>query len=157
MVKLAGPTLLLTLALAASPAAASDVRIASEGPWTVACSAEEPGDTWCQVGISFESVEPPYGLQLNYVRESRMFFAMGAPEPTLVRAHVDNHAPFDLDRCLAKMCLIKNESAEQLLQQMLNGRSLVVEFVGRHGMPPPFTVDLAGFAPMYRRALAEPK
>jgi invasion protein IalB len=157
MVKLAGPIPLLLLALAASSAAAHDLRIASQGPWAVDCSPEAPGDTWCQVGVSFESVKPPYGLQFNYVRDSRMFFAMGAPVPTRVRAHVDSQAPFDLDRCLAKMCLIKDEPAAHLLQQMLGGRSLVVEFVGGRGMPPPFTVDLAGFAPMYRRALAGPK
>ncbi|HTR87466.1 MAG TPA: invasion associated locus B family protein [Reyranella sp.] len=157
MFRCVSTVVLLMLALAAPAAVARDVRIASQGPWAVDCGTEPPGDTWCQVGVSFESIHPAYGLQFNYVRDSRMFFAMGAPAPTLVRAHVDGQAPFSLERCLARICLVKGEAAERLLQQMLAGKSLVVEFVGGPGMPPPFTVDLAGFAPMYRRALAGPK
>jgi invasion protein IalB len=158
---------LLSLLLFASVAGAQtrdtgalsrDIRIAAQGPWTVDCTPEpQTGEKWCQVGTIFESNEPPYSLQFNYVRDTRMFFAMGAVRLTGVHLQVDGQAAFTLDRCLGGICMLKGTEADRLLQLLRAGKQLSLRFESQTKLPPLLTVDLAAFEPMYRRALAAPK
>ncbi len=135
-----------------------NIRIAAKGPWVVDCSPEpQTGEKWCQVGAVLQSDSPPYALQFNYVRDSRMFFAMGSVPLSTVRAQVDNHPVFTLDRCLAGMCMTKGAPAENLLAEMRAGGHLVLQFESRQRLPGPLTVDLADFEAMYRAALAAPR
>lgn len=152
--------LLLALVLPAleTDAQTPSLRIAAQGAWTVDCTAEpQTGEKWCQVGTLFESREPPYSLQFNYVRDTRMFFAMGAVKLTGVRLQIDSQAAFTLDRCLGGICMMKGAEAERLLQLLRSGRQLSLTFESYIKLPPLLTVDLAAFEPMYRRALAAPK
>lgn len=150
--------LLALFAPALARAQTPNIRIAAQGPWTVDCTAEpQTGEKWCQVGTLFESREPPYSLQFNYVRDTRMFFAMGAVKLTGVRLQIDGQAPFALERCLGGICMMKGAEADRLLQLLLAGRRLGLTFESRTTLPPLLTVDLAAFEPMYRRVLAAPK
>jgi hypothetical protein len=155
------PSAFLLLLLLLAPAAGAqtpNLRIAQQGPWTVDCSAEpQTGEKWCQVGTVFESREPPYALQFNYVRDTRMFFAMGAVRLTALHVQVDGQAVFALDRCLGGICMLKGAEAERLLQLLRAGKQLSLRFESQTRLPPLLTVDLAAFEPMYRRALAAPK
>lgn len=127
--------------------------LAAVGAWVLDCTPEPTtGEKWCQVGTSLESLQPPYSLQFNYIRDSRMFFAMGSPRFSKVQVRVDSHRPYDLERCLGGMCLIKGETARLLLEEMRGGTTLVLEFEGRQ-LPGPLSVGLAGFDDLYRRAL----
>jgi len=147
----------LLLVAPAADAQKRDIRIAAQGPWTVDCTAEpQTGEKWCQVGTVFESNEPPYSLQFNYVRDTRMFFAMGAVRLTAVTLKVDGQ-PFAFDRCLGGICLMKGAEAERLLQLLRSGHQLAIKFESQSKLPPLLTVDLAAFEPMYKRVLAAPK
>ncbi|MEI9900218.1 MAG: hypothetical protein WDN31_08915 [Hyphomicrobium sp.] len=150
-------TCLIFLASAVG-AQAPDIRIAAQGPWKVDCTTEpQTGENWCQVGTSFESSQPPYSLQFNYVRDTHMFFARGAVWLTGVHLQVDGQAPFTLDRCLGGICMTKGPEADRLLQLLLTGRQLALKFESQTRLPPLLTVDLAAFAPMYKRVLAAPR
>jgi invasion protein IalB len=155
------PSVLLLFLLLLAPAVGAqtpNLRIARQGPWMVDCSAEpQTGEKWCQVGTVFESREPPYALQFNYVRDTRMFFAMGAVKLTGVHLQVDGQATFAFDRCLGGICLMKGAEADRLLQLLRSGRQLAIKFESQTKLPPLLTVELADFEPMYRRALAAPK
>jgi invasion protein IalB len=153
--------LFLFAVLAIKPAAAqssADIRIAAEGAWAVDCSAEpQTGEKWCQVGTSLQSNAPPYALQFNYVRDTRMFFAMGSVPLSSVQVRVDGRPAFALDRCLHGMCLLKGAEAAQLLSEMRKGKRLALRFESHQRLPGPLVVDLAAFDAMYRRAVAAPR
>src|SRR5476651_593583 len=137
---------LLSLLLFASVAGAQtrdtgalsrDIRIAAQGPWTVDCTPEpQTGEKWCQVGTLFESNEPPYSLQFNYVRDTRMFFAMGAVKLTGLRLQIDGQVAFAFDRCLGGICMMKGAEADRLLQRLLAGRQLGLTFESQGKLPP---------------------
>ena len=148
----------LLLFAPAAGAQTPNLRIAAQGPWAVDCTAEpQTGEKWCQVGTLLESREPPYSLQFNYVRDTRMFFAMSAVKLTGVRLQIDGQAAFTLDRCLGGICMLKGAEAERLLKLLLSGRQLGLAFESGTKLPPLLTVDLAAFEPMYKRALAAPR
>jgi invasion protein IalB len=145
----------LAAPLAAQPA---DQRIATQGAWTVDCSAEpQTGEKWCEVGTALESLSPPYELHFNYVRDSHMFFARGSMSLSKVQAQVDGQPAFVLDRCLGGMCLIKGADAERLLAEMRAGKGLTLRFGSTGRQVGPIIVDLAAFNAMYQRALAGPR
>jgi hypothetical protein len=126
--------------------------MARDGAWLLDCTPEpQTRVVWCQVGVRLDSLTPPYQLQFNYVRDSRMFFAMGSPAFARVLATVDDQPAFYLERCLGGMCLLKGEPAERLLKQAREGRTLTLQFEGAQ-LPGPFRVPLAGFEPLYRRS-----
>jgi invasion protein IalB len=148
----------LLLLVSTAGAQTPNLRIAQQGRWTVDCTAEpQTGEKWCQVGTVFDSNEPPYSLQFNYVRDSHMFFAMGAVPLTAVHLTIDGQAAFTLERCLGGICMMKGAEAERLLQLMRTGHELALRFESQTRLPPRLTVDLASFEPMYRRVLAAPK
>jgi hypothetical protein len=152
------PLLVLTLSASALAQPSSNIRVASKGVWAVDCSAEpQTGEKWCQVGTVLQSNSPPYSLQFNYVRDSRMFFARGSQPLSTVRAQVEGHAVYLFDKCLAGMCLLKGAPADQLLAEMRAGGRIVLQFEMRPSLPGPLTVDLADFDAMYRAAVAAPK
>jgi invasion protein IalB len=146
--------LLVAGLLAPANAQAQPARpIAREGAWRLDCTPEpQTRVVWCQVGIRLDSLTPPYQLEFNYVRDSHMFFAMGTPGFARVLAAVDGQPTFYIERCLGGMCLIKDEPAGRLLKQMREGRTLTLLFEGAP-LPGAFAVPLAGFEPLYRRAL----
>jgi hypothetical protein len=126
--------------------------MAHDGAWRLDCTPEpQTRVVWCQIGVRLDSLTPPHQLEFNYVRDRGMFFAMGTPAFARVLATVDDQPTFFLERCLGGMCLIKDEPAGRLLKQMREGRNLVLKFEG--GLPGTVTVSLAGFEPLYRRAL----
>lgn len=151
------------LILLAGPAAAQsgqspNIHIAKQGAWSADCTAEpQTNERWCQVGTTLESREPAYRVEFNYVRDSRMFFAMGAVWLSKVQAQIDGRPAFTMDRCLRGMCLLKGDGATRLLAEMRAGKKLQLHFEGQAQMPAALGVDLAGFEPMYQRAVAAPK
>ncbi|WP_170921159.1 invasion associated locus B family protein [Enhydrobacter aerosaccus] len=152
------PLFLLAASASALAQPVPNIRIASKGAWTADCTPEaQTGEKWCQAGTVLRSSNPPYSLEFNYVRDSRMFFARGSMPLSGVHAQVEGHSVFDFDRCLAGMCLLKGAPADQLLTQMRAGGRLMLRFDTRAQLPGPLTVDLADFDAMYRAALAAPK
>lgn len=153
----------MMLLLLGAPATAQlppsrNIHIAAQGPWSVDCTAEpQTGERWCQVGATLESREPAYRVEFNYVRDSRMFFAMGATWLSMVRVQVDGQSPFTIDRCLSGMCLMKGDNAARLLAQMRAGRRLELGFQADARLPGLLAIDLADFEPMYQRALKAPR
>ena len=129
--------------------------MARDGAWLLDCTPEpQTRVVWCQVGVRLDSLTPPYRLQFNYVRDTHMFFAVGSPAFARVSATVDGQPAFYLERCLGGMCLLKGEPAERLLKQACEGRTLTLKFEGRN-LPESFQVPLAGFEPLYRRAVGK--
>lgn len=136
----------------------ANIHVARKGDWSVDCSAEpQTHEKWCQVGVTLSSTDPPYAVEFNYVRDSRMFFGRSTVPLNGVSVRVDDHAPYALERCLANMCLLRNAPAERLLAEMRTGHKLLLRFDARPPMPGPLTVDLADFDAMYRAALLAPK
>jgi invasion protein IalB len=129
-------------------------------PWTKFCSSGT-----CIVGMDVQSECGPVAAAMliekngETKRTLRVVLPTGASMERGARISIDRSEPISrpIVRCDAHSCMAEHEAGAELVDQLKQGRTLVVEGVDTANSPIHLTIPLIDFASAYSGPHTEPK